>query len=70
MFSGKGVYVDGVIVAIEYDDELRLKADRGQRPGVRGGRRVAVDRTDGHRGAVADALLVHPRPRRSTTRSS
>ena len=27
MFSGKGVYVGGVIVAIEYEDELRLKAD-------------------------------------------
>ena len=27
MFSGKGVYVDGVIVAIEYEDELRFKAD-------------------------------------------
>ncbi len=27
MFSGKGVYVQGVIVAIEHGDELRLKAD-------------------------------------------
>ena len=27
MFSGKGVYFQGVIVAIEYGDELRLKAD-------------------------------------------
>ena len=27
MFSGKGVYVQGVIVSIEYGDELRLKAD-------------------------------------------
>ena len=27
MFSGKGVYVQGVIVAIEYGDDLRLKAD-------------------------------------------
>ena len=27
IFSGKGVYVDGVIVAIEYGGELRLKAD-------------------------------------------
>lgn len=27
MFSGKGVYVEGVIVAIEYADELRFKAD-------------------------------------------
>ena len=27
MFSGKGVYLQGVIVAIEYGDELRLKAD-------------------------------------------
>ena len=27
MFSGKGVYFQGVIVAIVYGDELRLKAD-------------------------------------------
>ncbi len=27
MFSGKGVYFQGVIVAIEYGDDLRLKAD-------------------------------------------
>ena len=27
MFSGKGVYFQGVIIAIVFDDELRLKAD-------------------------------------------
>jgi DNA transformation protein len=27
MFGGKGVYVDGVIVAVEVDDRLLLKAD-------------------------------------------
>ena len=27
VFSGKGIYLRGVIVAIEYGDELRLKAD-------------------------------------------
>ena len=32
IFSGKGVYVGGVIVAIEYDGELRLKADSVSAP--------------------------------------
>ena len=32
MFSGKGVYVDGVIVAIEHGGELRLKADAVSAP--------------------------------------
>ena len=32
MFSGKGVYFQGVIVAIEFGDELRLKADAVSAP--------------------------------------
>ncbi len=51
MFSGKGVYVEGVIVAIEYEDELRLKADLVSAPEF-----AAAGATqwtyDGHRGAV------------------
>lgn len=51
MFSGKGVYVDGVIVAIEYGDELRLKADPKSAPDF-----AAAGATqwtyDGHRGEV------------------
>lgn len=51
MFSGKGVYVDGVIVAIEYEDELRLKADVVSAPDF-----AAAGATQwtyhGHRGAV------------------
>ncbi len=32
VFSGKGVYVQGMIIAIEYDGELRLKADHISAP--------------------------------------
>ena len=32
MFGGKGIYFRGVIIAIEYDDELRLKADLVSEP--------------------------------------
>ncbi len=52
MFGGKAVYVAGVIVAIEYDDELRLKADAVSAPEF-----AAAGATQwtyhGHRGAVA-----------------
>ena len=51
IFSGKGVYVAGVIVAIEYGDELRLKADAISAPAF-----AAAGATqwtyDGHRGAT------------------
>lgn len=51
MFSGKGVYVGGVIVAIEYSGELRLKADSTSAPEF-----AAAGATQwtyhGHRGAV------------------
>ena len=51
MFSGKGVYVAGVIVAIEYGGELRLKADPISAPAF-----AAAGATqwayDGHRGVV------------------
>ena len=51
MFSGKGIYFQGVIVAIVYDDELRLKADSISAPAFE-----AADSTQwaykGHRGEV------------------
>ena len=51
MFSGKGVYVDGVIAAIEYEDELRLKADMVSAPDFADA--GATQWTyHGHRGAV------------------
>ena len=51
MFSGKGVYVDGVIVAIEYEDELRFKADVVSAPDFADA--GATQWTyHGHRGAV------------------
>ena len=51
MFSGKGVYVAGVIVAIEYGGELRLKADLISAPwfAAAGAMQWAYK---GHRGAV------------------
>ena len=52
MFSGKGVYVGGVIVAIEYGGELRLKADPISAPAFEaaGAARWVYE---GRRGAVA-----------------
>ncbi len=51
MFSGKGVYVGGVIVAIEHGGELRLKADL-----ISAAEFAAAGSTqwayDGHRGTV------------------
>lgn len=51
MFSGRGVYVEGVIAAIEHGGELRLKADAVTAPAF-----VAAGSTqwayDGHRGTV------------------
>ncbi len=32
MFGGKSIYVRGIIVAIEYQDEILLKADAGSAP--------------------------------------
>ncbi len=51
MFSGKGVYFQGVIVAIEYGDELRLKADAISAPEFEaaGSTQWAYE---GHRGEV------------------
>ena len=51
MFSGKGVYFQGVIVAIEHGDELRLKADPISAPEFRaaGSTQWAYE---GHRGVV------------------
>ena len=51
MFSGKGVYVGDVIIAIEYGDELRLKADLVSAPefAAAGSTQWAYD---GHRGVV------------------
>ena len=66
MFSGKGVYVTGVIVAIEYASELRLKADAISAPAFAqaGATQWAYD---GHRGVVMmpywsipDAALDEP----------
>ena len=52
IFSGKGVYCRGVIIAIEYGGELRLKADLISRPEFE-----AAGATqwvyEGRRGAVA-----------------
>lgn len=51
MFSGKGVYVAGVIVAIEFGGELRLKADSVSAPAF-----AAAGATqwayDGHQGVA------------------
>ncbi len=51
MFSGKGVYFQGVIVAIMYGDELRLKADSISAPEFEaaGSTQWAYE---GHRGEV------------------
>ena len=43
MFGGKGIYFDGVIIAIELRGELMLKADARKRAGFRGGRLQAMD---------------------------
>ena len=51
MFSGKGVYVDGVIVAIEIGGELRLKADPLSAPAFAAAG-AAQWAYDGHRGTV------------------
>ena len=61
MFSGKGIYVDGVIVAIDYEDELRLKADVVSAPDF-----AAAGATQwtyhGHRGAVLVPYWSIPGP--------
>ena len=52
MFSGKGIYIGGVIVAIEHGGELRVKADAISAPEL-----AAAGATQwvyaGHRGAVS-----------------
>lgn len=51
MFGAKGIYFRGVIVAIEYENELRLKADRISEPDFK-----AADATqwayEGRRGRI------------------
>ena len=43
LFGGKGIYHNGVIVAIEIRGELMLKADAESAPGIRGRRLQAMD---------------------------
>lgn len=55
MFGGKGVYFDGVIIALEVDGEIMLKADKESAPDFEtaGSRQWAYD---GHRGRKPTAM--------------
>ena len=58
LFGGKGIYHNGLIVAIEIRGELMLKADAESCRGFRGGRLQAVDlHRIAPRQACLDALL-------------
>ena len=67
MFGGKGIYLDGVIFAIELRDELMLKADAISAPDFVAAGCTAMDlHRSRHGKSVADALLERARRARST----
>lgn len=54
LFGGKGIYCDGLILAILYHDELMLKADEQSAPAfsAAGARQWIYTRKDGKKGAM------------------